>query len=234
MADLLLAVDTSTPGGSIALCDGEEVLFECYRKLPGTHTDWLLPAIEQLFNDAGIGLHDLALLAVVHGPGSFTGLRVGMATVKGLAIGGDLPVAGISSLELLASSLPHARMPVCALLDARKKEVYAGLFDTHTGRPEILGRELVIDPEQLLDSLSGDILFIGDGADVYRTLIVRQLGSRAHFAGASCSAPRASRAAALALAMRDAGQLQPLAGLSPCYIRASEAEVNWARQQSQR
>lgn len=234
MADLLLAVDTSTPGGSIALCDGEVVLFEFYRRLPGTHTDWLLEAIQTLLNDAGVRVADLSLLAVVHGPGSFTGLRVGMATVKGLAIGADLPVAGISSLELLAAALPYARMPVCALLDARKKEVYAGLFDTHSGRPEALGKELVVGPEQLLTSLSGDVLFVGDGSDAYRTLIVRQLGACAHFAGASCSAPRVSRAAALAYARRDAGELLSLANLSPSYIRPSEAEVNWSKRQSER
>ncbi len=232
MDDLLLAVDTATPGGSVALYAGQQLLAECYRKLPGTHSDWLMNAIERLLAEARVKATDLNLLAVVHGPGSFTGLRVGMATIKGLAIGTGVPVVGLSSLQVLAAGLPFANYPVCALLDARKKEVYAGLFDNRKGLPQPLGEERVLPPEVLLESLHGEVLFVGDGALVYRTLIVSMLGERAHFAGLSHIAPRAGLLGGLALQRRDAGETVSLAGLKPVYLRASEAEINWEKRHS--
>ncbi|WP_158247219.1 tRNA (adenosine(37)-N6)-threonylcarbamoyltransferase complex dimerization subunit type 1 TsaB [Geothermobacter hydrogeniphilus] len=232
MADYLLAVDTSTPGGSVALYDGDQLLAEFFRRLPGTHSDWLLAAIEQLLGTAGLQVEDLGLLAVVRGPGSFTGLRVGMATVKGLAIGSGVPVVGLSSLTVLAAAVPFARMPVCTMLDARKKEVYAGLFDTSRGRPVALGEERVLAPERLLETLNGDVLFVGDGALAYRTLIIARLGERAHFVTTALAAPRAGLLGSLARdAAASVGTASPEA-LTPLYLRASEAEINWEKRHS--
>lgn len=232
MADFLLAVDTSTPGGSVALFDGDTLLAEFFRRLPGTHSDWLLDAVDRLLGTAGIQVGDLGLLAVVRGPGSFTGLRVGMATVKGLAIGSGVPVVGLSSLAVLAAAVPFARMPVCTLLDARKKEVYAGLFDTSRGQPVALGEERVLDPEQLPATLDGDILFVGDGAIAYRALIVARLGERAHFVPAAHAAPRAGMIGRLARDAATSSGTTSLAALKPVYLRASEAEINWEKRHS--
>ncbi|TYO99534.1 tRNA threonylcarbamoyladenosine biosynthesis protein TsaB [Geothermobacter ehrlichii] len=225
MGGRVLVVDTSTPAGSVALCEDGRVLAEYFRRLPGTHTDWLLAAVDRLLADAGTTLGELSLLAVVQGPGSFTGLRVGIATVKGLAMAAGLPVIGLSSLELLAAAVPFARMPVCALLDARKKEVYAALFDTANGLPVPLGVERVLPPERLAGELDGDILFVGEGAEVYRAFLAKRLGARAHFAGAAFQLPRASFGGRLALAKEAAGEAVSAAVLRPVYIRSSEAEL---------
>lgn len=233
MADYLLAVDTATPGGSVALFEGERLLCEFYRRLPGTHSEWLMKAIERLLDQAALQPADLKTLAVVHGPGSFTGLRVGMATVKGLAIGTDAEVLGVSSLEVLAAGLPFARLPVCSLLDARKQEVYAGLFDTSRGLPETLGLERVLPPEALLESLSGEVLFVGDGALAYRTLIVSQMGRRAHFAPATHDVLRAGLIGPLVRGRQRRCETVSLATLKPVYLRASEAEINWAKRHSE-
>jgi len=234
VADLLLAIDTSTPAGSVALFDGEQLLAEYFRRLPGTHSDWLLQAIEDVFAQAGAAASDLQLVAVVQGPGSFTGLRVGMATAKGLAIGTGVSVVGVSSLAALAGDLPFARFPVCCMLDARKKEVYAGLYDTSHGTPVPLGEERVLPPELLLENLSGDVLFTGDGALVYRTLIVARLGRRAHFAPATHGVPRARQIAVLAREQYAEDETPSLANLKPIYLRASEAEINWEKRHSAR
>jgi tRNA threonylcarbamoyladenosine biosynthesis protein TsaB len=229
MAEVLLTVDTSTPAGSIALSRGETLLGEILLNVPTTHTDRLLVTARQLLADAGIPLGEVDAFGVVLGPGSFTGLRVGVATVKGLALAAGRPVAGVSSLQTLAMQAPYSRHPVCALLDARKKEVYAGLYTWEEGWPVAMGPERAISPEQLLATLDEEVVFVGDGAAAYRTLIIRQLGPRAHFAPWPARLPRASAAAALALAALRAGETMPLPQLVPRYLRPSEAEILWAR-----
>jgi tRNA threonylcarbamoyladenosine biosynthesis protein TsaB len=228
MAELLLTVDTATAAGSVALSRGETLLGEVLLNVPATHTDRLLLTVRQLLGDAGVTPAQLDAFAVVLGPGSFTGLRVGVATVKGLALAADRPVAGVSTLQTLALQFPCARHPVCTLLDARKQEVYAGLFGWAGGWPAPLRPEAVLPPERLLASLEGEVLFAGDGAAVYRTLIVRRLGARAHFAPWPLQPPRAAAAAALGLAALRRGETIPLAQLAPHYIRPSEAELLWA------
>jgi len=132
-------------------------------------------------------------------------------------------------LRTLAMQVPFPRHPLCVLLDARKKEVYAGLFGWEGGMPVSLAEESVLPPEKLLQNLEGDILFAGEGALAYRTLIVRHLGARAHFVPWPLNLPRASSAAALALDDLRQGQTVPLELLTPRYIRLSEAEIMWAR-----
>jgi tRNA threonylcarbamoyladenosine biosynthesis protein TsaB len=129
----------------------------------------------------------------------------------------------------MALQVPFPRHPLCVLLDARKKEVYAGLFDWEGGMPVSLAEEAVLPPEKLLQDLEGEVLFAGDGALAYRTLIVRQLGARAHFIPWPLHLPRASSAAALALADLRQGRTIPLELLAPRYIRLSEAEIMWTR-----
>jgi tRNA threonylcarbamoyladenosine biosynthesis protein TsaB len=225
MAECLLTIDTSTTAGSVALSRGEQLLGEVLLNIKATHTDRLLLSLAQLLEDTGVGLEDVDAFGVVVGPGSFTGLRVGVATVKGLAMATGKPVVGISSLLALAVQVPYPCYPLCALLDARKKEVYAGIYHWEAGRPVLQGGERVASPEALLDELEGDTLFVGTGAAVYRTLIVRRLGPRAHFAPWPLETPRASAVAALALAELRNGQTMSPECLVPCYIRPSEAEL---------
>ena len=226
MSTKLLTIQTATPAGSVALTDGERLLGELFLDVRRPHGGWLLGAVEQLLVAAGTSVADLDGFGVTIGPGSFTGLRVGLATVKGLAQASAKPVAGVSTLRTLALQAPHAALPVCALLDARKKEVYAGMFAWQEGLPRPLGPERVLTPEQLLHELTGPVLFVGDGAAAYRTLIVRQLGPRAHFLPETYAPPRAAHAAVLALHAFAAGEALPAAQINPVYIRPSEAELN--------
>jgi tRNA threonylcarbamoyladenosine biosynthesis protein TsaB len=231
MQELLLTIDTATRAGSVAVSRGETVLGEILLNAGSNHTDRLLLSLQQLLGDLQLTPEQFDAFAVVRGPGSFTGLRVGVATVKGLALATGKPVIALSSLELLAMQAPLARYPVCALLDARKQEVYSCLYHWEGGRPQPLGPELVQPPERLLHSLQEEVLFVGDGCQTYRTLIVRQLGPRAHFLPWPCHLPRASSGAALALSALRRGETLSGAALSPCYIRPSEAEINWLRRQ---
>ncbi len=229
MAECLLTIDTSTPAGSVALSRGEELIGEVLLNLRSTHSDRLLPAVQLLLQDAGMQLAELDAFGIVLGPGSFTGLRVGVATVKGLALATAKPVVGVSSLQTLALQVPYPAYPLSVWLDARKQEVYAGRYHWEGGLPIALDKERVASPEQLLDEISEDMLIIGSGAVAYRSLIVRQLGSRAHFVPWPLQQPRASSAAALALAALRNQETISLEMLEPSYIRLSEAEVMLAR-----
>lgn len=222
----LLTIQTATPAGSVALTQGNRLLGELFLDVRRPHGEWLLGAIDQLLGTAGMTVADLDGFGVTLGPGSFTGLRVGLATVKGLALATGKQVAGVSTLRTLAMQAPHAALPVCALLDARKKEVYAGCYVWEEGLPHPAGPERVLPPEVLLGELTGEILFVGDGATVYRTLIARQLGPRAHFLPAAYDPPRAAHAALLAAEIFAAGEARPAAQVNPVYIRPSEAELN--------
>ena len=225
MGEVLLTIDTSTPAGSVALSQGERLLGELFLNVRSTHTDRLLASVRQLLGDVGMDIGQVDGFGVVLGPGSFTGLRVGVATVKGLALATAKPVFGVSSLQTLAAQVPCAHLPLCAMLDARKKEVYAGLFERSGGLPLPRGPERVLPPERLCDALQGEVLLVGDGATAYRSLLVRRLGPRAHFVPWPLQHPRASAAAVLALEeMRQGRSLSP-AALIPRYIRPSEAEI---------
>lgn len=224
----LLTIQTATPAGSVALTQGRRLLGELFLDVRRPHGEWLLDAVDRLLGAAGMTVADLDGFGVAIGPGSFTGLRVGLATVKGLALATGKPVAGVSTLQTLAMQTPHAALPVCALLDARKKEVYAARYVWQDGVLQSTGPERVLPPETLLSELTGEVLFVGDGATAYRTLIVRQLGSRAHFLPAAYDPPRAAHAALLAAEIFSAGEARPAAQINPVYIRPSEAELNKA------
>src|SRR5262250_2332144 len=124
----LLAVESATLSGGAALLDGDRLLGEITLNIAITHSERLLAAVDRLLGDCGMAPADLEGLAVSVGPGSFTGLRVGLATVKGLAMAPDLPVAPVPTLDALAARLPFADAPVCPILDARKGEVYLSLY----------------------------------------------------------------------------------------------------------
>jgi tRNA threonylcarbamoyladenosine biosynthesis protein TsaB len=224
--ELLLSLSTATPGLTLAVSRGENLLSELLLAPAKTQGNLLFPAIDQVLAAAGVGLAEVDAFAVVHGPGAFTGLRVGVAAIKGLAQASGKPVVGVSALQALALQGGESDLPVCALLDARKGEVYAGLFQWQQGRPQRLQPEQVAPPECVLAAIKGPVCFVGDGASVYRTLIVRQLGSQACFVPWAFSPLRAASVAVLALdVLRNGAESSPLL-LEPVYIRLSEAEIN--------
>lgn len=229
----ILAVDSSSITGSVALCQGERLVAESLLNVRSTHSEKLLKQIDLLLNEAEWKLEDLDLLTVVTGPGSFTGLRIGIATIKGLAQVLNKPVVPVTSLQTVAMNLPLSPVPICAFLDARKKEVYSQLFEWHhLAGPVAIGEPSVLPPEQLLNELSGEVALVGDGVFLYRQLIDDILADRALIPVATAHQLRAAQAAWLALQARSAGLLQNAAGILPTYIRPSDAELNLSGKQS--
>jgi len=224
-AQKVLAIDTSSMAGSVAVCHGDMVLAESLVNVRSTHSERLLVQIEQALEIASLSVEELDLLAVVHGPGSFTGLRVGLATAKGLATAVGIPVVGLSTLEALAMNLPLCPYQVCAFLDARKQEVYSCLYSCKSGFPEAVIEELVLPPAELLSQLEGEVVLVGDAVSLYRSMIDEQLGERAKLPPSVSHHLRASSVAALAIYKLANGQQSTVEELSPCYIRPSDADL---------
>jgi len=220
----LLTIDTSTTTCSVALSIDGNLVAEYLSNQGRTLSARLLDCVDLLLKGSGLAMADLDGFGVALGPGSFTGLRVGVATVKGLALATGKPVAGFSSLAMLAMNLPWSIHPVCPMFDARKKEVYAGLYAC-CDLPRPLVADCVAPPEVFLDRLEGPAIFVGEGAVRYRELIIARLGEKALFAPASVQLPRAAAGALLAAGAFARGETVHPAHLLPVYIRPSEAEL---------
>ncbi len=227
----LLVIDTSTTASSIAVTEDGQLLAEFLVNPRTTHSASLMSSLDITLRSAGITADRLDALGVTLGPGSFTGLRVGIAAAKGLSLATGIPVAGFSSLAMLAMNLPHARLPVCPMLDARKSEVYGALYRCGD-LPEAIIEDTVAKPSVLLEKIQEETLFLGSGAIRYRDLIVEILGARAHFAPAVCHQPRASAGALLAADLLAKRQVIPARDLAPVYLRLSEAELARKAQES--
>lgn len=235
---LILALETATLTGSAALVEAGfreggprpdmKILAEATLRLPGTHSERLMPSVHNLLEAASRTIHDVEGIALSLGPGSFTGLRIGASTAKGLAFALKIPVAGISTLEALANNAPYHPATVCPVLDARKKEVYAAFFQgNEEGTVSRRSEDRVLSPEDLCRRVTGKTLFLGDGAEAYAGFIREKLGPLASFASPELSLPRALNVAKLSLPLFQNGRTLELFSFAPVYLRRSEAEIRF-------
>lgn len=214
----LLAVETSTLAGGVALLDDERVVGEYLLDVRVTHSERLMPAIDRLLGDAGWTVTTVQGLAVAVGPGSFTGLRIGLSAVKGLAWALGIPVAAVPTLDAMAASLPFAGLPVCPVLDARKGEVYCSLYRWDGVGMRREWDYLALPPGSLGERLTEPTVLLGDGA----AQVPSRLG---RLAPPHRRLPSAAAVGVLGLDRFRAGDTVSAAELSPFYLRPSEAEL---------
>lgn len=227
---LILALDTSSKAESVALMRGEEVLCECCLRLSSHHSESILPAIENVLDYAGERIGNIDLFAVTLGPGSFTGLRIGVSTIKGLALATGKPAVGVSTLEALAFNVLPSDLIICPMLDARRNEVYTGTYRTgNSGRLEAIEQEQVTDPREFLLRQSEEMLFLGDGAQAYGEVIKACSRAPSHFAPPHLQFIRASAVGILGAQRFHGGEALDLLGFTPRYLRLSQAEAKAAR-----
>ena len=228
----ILALDTATGQASVALSIDGSIAAEISFNADRTLSARLVPEIGHLLSLAGCAMAEIDLFTAATGPGSFTGVRGGIATIQGLALACGKPCAGFSSLALLAMNFPLDPLPVCPLIDARKSEVYGALYDCSAPIPTPIIADCVLPPEQFLQQLSETrttpVIFCGDGAIRYRDLIAGKMGDRAQFAPEPLNWSHAANGTVLARYAMDEGTLVKPAGLLPTYLRASDAEINRA------
>lgn len=228
----ILAIDTSTSFASIAVAVDEQIVAESLVNTNRTLSARLMPEIERLLTTAGLAIADIDLFASSIGPGSFTGVRGGVATIQGLALAVGKPCAGFSSLAMLAMNFSLQATLICPMLDARKSELYAALYDCSSPLPSPRINECVLPPAALLDQIAATtgerVIFLGDGALRYHDQIAERLGGQAVFAPFPLHSPHSSNGVLLALHAVRSGELLEPGQLLPVYLRASDAEINLA------
>ena len=223
---LILAFETSAKAASVALMEGNKLLGESYQNTGLTHSQTLMVMAEDLLKQCGKTVADVTAVAVAEGPGSFTGVRIGVAAAKGFAWGREIPCFGISTLEAMAESLGVYQGYVCACMDARRSQVYNALFYVDQGVVERRSDDRAISLADLgaeLEHLDGPIFLVGDGADLtHKTLsgsveeLILPPEHRKH--------QRATGVAILAARQAAEGAAPSGGALTPNYLRLSQAE----------
>ena len=210
--------------GAVGIVDGDQLIAELRTNVAVTHSERLMLHVDSLLKSARLTLADMDGFAVTTGPGSFTGLRIGLAAVKAMAYAAGKPVAGVGTLDVLADNLPMCRYQVAPVLDARKKMVYAAMYKvTDTLRKTLLPPS-VLTPDELADRVEEPTVFLGEGAYVYKELLEGRLCCQAMFAPKAFGCPSGAAVAFRGLAEIKAGNAADPMSLAPFYIRKSEAE----------
>lgn len=223
----VLGVETATRVGSVAVASEGGLIGEYTLGVGPAYAERLLPAIDHLLQSTDVPFSDIDGLAISLGPGSFTGLRIGLSTVKGLSFAGKKPVVGIPTLDALAHHIHGFEFLICPMLDARKKEVYTALYRRdRTEGVQKLTVDLATAPDKLLREVDEAVIFLGDGSRVYRSVIEASLGSRAVFTPPYLDYPRAATIAFLGMEELRKGTIQSIDTLKPIYVRPSEAELH--------
>ena len=226
---LILAIENSTLCGSVALVSGDLCLCEFSLLSRMTHSKRLLGSIDYIMQNCGIGWNDIDGIAISLGPGSFTGLRIGLSTAKGLAMATGLPLMGVSSLDGLAAQLPHAGHLICSVLDARKKEVYAAFFRTVGNTFKRISDYLAIPPKKLAEQIDEPVILVGDGAELYADFFKETLGKNVFFAQPQLIQTRACAIGFLAISKWRNNDFLGTASAVPIYVRPSDAEIHFKK-----
>ena len=226
----ILAVDTSAVTCSVAVMEDDLLLAELTVNDGQSHARHVMEMIQKVLAGSGLAVGDLDGFAVSRGPGSFTGLRIGISSIKGLALATGKPMAGISCLEALATQAGTGSCLICPMMDARKGEVYFARFSGAGERLNLQGREMVLPPQAAIASIDRPCLFVGPGALQYRETIAGTLGEKALFAPANQHPIRASTLACLARRRFAVEDADDAGSFVPVYIRPSDAERHAKRE----
>lgn len=228
----VLALDSSGLVASAALAEDDVLLAEYTTNDKKTHSQTLLPMLDEITRMLNLDLDTIDLLAVAAGPGSFTGLRIGAATVKGLGYALNCPVAAVPTVDALAWNLYGAGALVCPMMDARRSQVYTGLYrfvknEDSSYRMENVMPQCAISVDELTEILNArqeEVIFLGDGVSVYRRKLEELLSCPHSYAPASCNRQRAAAVADIGMIMAKEGKLVSADDFAPEYLRMSQAE----------
>ncbi len=224
----ILAFDSSGLVASVAIVENNNLVAEYTTNYKKTHSQTLLPMLEEIVKMTETDKESFDALAVAAGPGSFTGLRIGSATVKGLALAWNIPVIAVPTLEGLAYNVWGTDRLICPIMDARRKQVYTGLYSFNSDdRLETIMDQTPMDIADLIDQLNerGEkVIFVGDGIDVYADVLKEKMTADYAFAPAHMNKQRAGSVAAAAQVRYAAGQYEEGDTFAPEYLRQSQAE----------
>lgn len=227
----VLAIDTSNYVMGIALVDGSDVVGELITNLKKNHSVRVMPAIHQLLQECDIKPSDLEKIVVAHGPGSYTGVRIGVTIAKTLAWTLKIPMVGVSSLEVLAANGHFFQGNLSPIFDARRGQVYTGLYAY--GKGQLISKKsdriiLLTDWLKELKEENQKVLFLGNDLAIHKSAIQEELEDLAVFAYSGLNNPRPSELALIGVAREE----EDVHSFVPNYIRMAEAEMNWIASQN--
>ncbi len=223
----ILALDSSGLVASVAIVTEETTLAEYTVNYKKTHSQTLLPMLNEVVKMVELDLSEVDAVAVAAGPGSFTGLRIGSATAKGLGLALKKPIIPVPTLEGLAYNLYGADKIICPLMDARRNQVYTGLYRFSGKEFQIRKDAAAMDMEELLEELNqagGEVIFLGDGSAVYKELILGKLRIPCSFAPVHLNRQRAGAIGARGIELYQKNIYEDAASHEPVYLRVSQAE----------
>lgn len=223
----ILALDSSGLVASVALLDGETMIAEYTLNYKKTHSQTLLPMVDEIVRMTDMDLKEIDAIAVAAGPGSFTGLRIGSATAKGLGLALDKPLISVPTLEGIAYNLYGTDACICPMMDARRKQVYTGIYAFAGDDFEILYPQTACPVEKIIEQcnvLGREVIFLGDGVPVYKDIIEAETAVSYRFAPAHMNRQRAGAVGARAMYYYREGKTETAAEHAPEYLRKSQAE----------
>lgn len=222
----LLALDSSGLVASVAILDGETLVAEYTLNYKKTHSQTLLPMLDEIVKMTQTELSEVDAIAVAAGPGSFTGLRIGSATAKGLGLALNKPIISVPTLEGIACNFYGTDALICPMMDARRKQVYTGIYSFDTGFHVIKDQEAIAVKElaQLLNTMEGPVTFLGDGVPVYKEILEEELTVTHFYAPANINRQRAASVGLLGMQYYKEGKAETAADHKPDYLRVSQAE----------
>lgn len=223
----IIAIDASGIAGSVAYMKDGQLVGEYYICDKLTHSETIMPMMEHLKGLIGIDLSEIDAIAVTSGPGSFTGLRIGVATAKAMALALNVPIIGVPTLDVIAHNMVFTQDLICPIMDARRNQVYTSIYKWKEEVLERICEHEAMDMQELLDrfeTLKGDIIFVGDGIENFKGQIIDRLGERAKFSPSFLKMQRASTLGHIACEEYKKGNLEDADLFTPIYLRKSQAE----------
>lgn len=223
----ILGIDSSGLVASVAVVEDDVMLAEYTVNYKKTHSQTLLPMLKEIADMISLDLASVDAIAVAAGPGSFTGLRIGSATAKGLGLALDKPIISVPTVDGLAYNLYGTEKRICPLMDARRNQVYTGIYEFQGDRLQVIEPQMAVAVSEIVSKINEDgreVVFLGDGVPVYRTFLEKEVKVPSSFAPAHANRQRAGAIAALGERYFAAGQMESAAEHKPEYLRLSQAE----------
>jgi len=231
----ILAVDTSSLVAAVAVIDNERLLGEYILNHKKTHSQKLMPMIKELMDNLELTPKDIDVFAASSGPGSFTGLRIGITTVKALAYAVNKPVVSVPTLDALAFNMPVADSLVCPIMDARNNQVFTAVYKWEKGIPVNITEYMGVPINELVQLIKGKnqkVVFLGDAVEIHRDFLKEELNENCEFAPGNLMLQRASSVAQLALVKASSGMMESSFDMVPFYLRKSQAEREYEKKKS--
>lgn len=223
----ILALDSSGLVASVAIASEDDMLAEYTVNYKKTHSQTLLPMLDEIVRMVNLDLSEVDAIAVTSGPGSFTGLRIGSATAKGLGFALNKPIISVPTVDGLAYNLHGTDRVVCPIMDARRDQVYTGLYEFEEDKLVVTSSQKAVAIDEIIDEINvmgRDVIFLGDGVPIHRNRIIERINVGFTFAPLHKNRQRAGAIAALGLEYYKENRVESAEDHQPVYLRVSQAE----------